>query len=152
VKSLAAPAPAAGVETARAIAVADHSIVTLATNDVIDRGERKNEDAFSIQTSIRATAAGVPEIGDQNIARDVRTPPAAADPLPGASYATSSRRLKNPSRWITYSGDQRTPHSPFPDEYPAECRAIVPVDISNRDDDACRGFEATPLCGTACFT
>ena len=91
-------------------------LVTLTTSDGrVIHGERKNEDAFSIQiVEGGGRLQGYFKSSLKNIVRGERAPAAKTDPSPGVTYRDILGGLKDPSRWITFSGDysgQR--HSPL---------------------------------------
>ena len=91
-------------------------LVTLTTTDGrVIHGERKNEDAFSIQiVEGGGRLQGYFKSSLKNIVRGERAPAAKTDPAPGVTYRDILGGLKDPSRWITFSGDysgQR--HSPL---------------------------------------
>jgi alcohol dehydrogenase (cytochrome c) len=148
-KSLAAP-PAAGVEaSARYNPSTVSNVVTLVTNDGKEiTGERKNEDAFSIQIAAAGgKLQGFFKSELRNIVRDVRWPAPAGDPVPGVTYRDLLDGLKDPSRWLTYSGDYTgRRHSPLTvitrdnvGRLAAEWSFQTGTMIRGR------GFEATPL-------
>jgi alcohol dehydrogenase (cytochrome c) len=148
-KTLGAPAPTTATNRA---AVERLPIVTLVTRDGRQiRGERRNEDAFSIQiaeSSGRLRGFYKTELRDilrtdaQTIGEgaEVDAPPlvTARDLLDG---------FKNPARWVTYSGDytgQR--HSPLSNITPANVHRLVPEwTFQTGTLTRGRGFEATPL-------
>ena len=74
----------------------------------------------------------------QNIVRGERAPAAKADPPPGVTYRDILDGLKDPSRWLTFSGDysgQR--HSPLTQINPAQRRRPqARMDVPDRHDDA----------------
>ena len=151
VKTLAAPPPAAaGVEaSARYNPSRVSNVVSLTMNDGRTiTGERRNEDAFSIQLADpRGRLQGFFKSEIRNIARDVRTPSAPADPLPGVSYGDILEGLKNPNRWLTYSGDYTgRRHSPLTQITQANVGRLKPEwTFQTGTMTRGRGFEATPL-------
>ena len=149
VKSLSAP-PATGVESsARYTPSRVSNVVTLVTNDGREiMGDRKNEDAFSIQVaSAGGRLQGFFKSELRTIVRDVRTPVPAGDPIPGVTYRDLLGGLKDPSRWITYSGDytgQR--HSPLTAITRDNVPGLKPEwTFQTGTTTRGRGFEATPL-------
>ncbi len=129
-------------------------IVTLVTRDGGEiHGERKNEDAFSIQI---ADATGRLQGFLKRDLRDVRrgdaagafhpTPPKPTSP-PGITYRDLLDGLKDPSRWLSFHGDftaQR--HSPLTQITPANVgRLTAEWTFQTGTLTRGRGFEATPL-------
>jgi len=151
IRSLAAPpAAAAGVEaSARYNPSRVSNIVTLTMNDGRSiTGERRNEDAFSIQVAdARGRLQGFFRNEITNITRDVRGPLPAADPLPGVSYGDILEGLKNPQRWLTYSGDYSgRRHSPLTQITQQNVARLKPEwTFQTGTMTRGRGFEATPL-------
>ena len=145
-KALASPPPASAVYSRPA---ANADAITLVTNDGREiHGERRNEDAFSIQLAEPGgRLRGYLKSGVRTIIRGKPGKPAAADPLLGVTYRDLLDGLKDPGRWLTYSGDytgQR--HSPL--------AQITPQNVSGLKHEWTfqtgtttrgRGFEATPL-------
>jgi len=150
-KSLAAPPPtAAGVEaSARYNPSRVSNIVTLAMNDGRSiTGERRNEDAFSIQVAdARGRLQGFFKHEIKSITRDVHGPLPAADPLPGVAYGDILEGLKNPQRWLTYSGDYTgRRHSPLTQITQQNVARLKPEwTFQTGTMTRGRGFEATPL-------
>jgi alcohol dehydrogenase (cytochrome c) len=146
VKALASPPPASAVYS-RSAANAD--AVTLVMSDGREvHGERRNEDAFSIQIAEPGgRLRGYLKSDIRSIARGRPGAPPGVDPLPGVTYHDILNGLKDPGRWLTYSGDytgQR--HSPL--------KQITPQNVSGLKHQWTfqtgtttrgRGFEATPL-------
>lgn len=152
IKALASPPPASAVYSRPA---ANGDAVTLIMSDGREiHGERRNEDAFSIQvaesggrlrgylkSNIKSIVRGKPasDLGAEALAK--------AAPLPGVTYRDILNGLNDPGRWLTYSGDytgQR--HSPL--------KQITPENVSGLKHQWTfqtgtttrgRGFEATPL-------
>ena len=145
-KALASPPPASAVYSRPA---ANADAIILVTNDGREiHGERRNEDAFSIQLAEPGgRLRGYLKSGVRTIIRGKPGKPAAADPLPGVTYRDLLDGFKDPGRWLTYSGDytgQR--HSPL--------AQITPQNVSGLKHEWTfqtgtttrgRGFEATPL-------
>ena len=115
-------------------------LVTLTTTDGrVIHGERKNEDAFSIQiVEGGGRLQGYFKSSLKNIVRGERAPAAKADPAPGVTYRDILGGLKDPSRWITFSGDysgQR--HSPLTADQSGKRRGPqARMDVPDRHDDA----------------
>ena len=124
-------------------------LVTLTTNDGrVIHGERKNEDAFSIQIAEGGgRLQGYFKSSLKNIVRGERAPAAKTEPSPGVTYRDILGGLKDPSRWVTFSGDysgQR--HSPLTGINPGNVAGLrhewtFQTGTTTRG----RGFEATPL-------
>jgi cytochrome c553 len=103
----------------------DADFVTLTTNDGrVIHGVRRNEDAFSIQIlESGGRLQGYAKSSLKNIVRGERAPTAKIDPSPGVTYRNILGGLRDPSRWMTFSGDytgQR--HSPLTEINPGERR------------------------------
>ncbi len=148
-KSLAAP-PAAGTDASAGYNPSRVSnlvtVVTSAGREVT--GERKNEDAFSIQiASAGGRLQGFFKSELRTIVRDVRTPAPVGDPIPGVTYGDLLGGLKDSSRWLTYSGDytgQR--HSPLTAITRDNVQHLKPEwTFQTGTTTRGRGFEATPL-------
>jgi alcohol dehydrogenase (cytochrome c) len=145
-KALASPPPASAVYSRPA---ANADAVTLITSDGREiHGERRNEDAFSIQIAEPGgRLRGYLKANLRSIVRGKPGPPVAADPLPGVTYRDILDGLKDPGRWLTYSGDYSgRRHSPL--------RQITPQNVGGLAHQWTfqtgtttrgRGFEATPL-------
>ena len=75
------------------------------------RGERRNEDAFSIQiaekqrTAARLQQVGHPGDRPRRVAARARSPTKLADASPGSHTATFSTASRIRRSWLTYSGD-----------------------------------------------
>jgi alcohol dehydrogenase (cytochrome c) len=113
IKALASPPPASAVYGRP---TPDADAITLTLNDGREiHGERRNEDAFSIQLAqAGGRLQGYLKSNVRSIVRGKPGKPALADRLPGVSDRDILDGLKNPERWLTYSGDytgQR--HSPL---------------------------------------
>ena len=155
-KALASPPPASAVYSRPA---ANADAVTLITNDGREiPGERRNEDAFSIQiaepggrlrgylkSSLRNIIRGS---GAEALAKTAAPmTPATVDPLPGVTYRDILDGLKDPGRWLTYSGDYSgRRHSPLTQITPQNVGSLhhqwtFQTGTTTRG----RGFEATPL-------
>ena len=145
-KELATPPPSSA---AYLRANPNANLVTLTTIDGrVIHGERKNEDAFSIQiVEGGGRLQGYFKSSLKNIVRGERAPAAKTDPAPGVTYRDILGGLKDPSRWITFSGDysgQR--HSPLTGINPGNVAGLrhewtFQTGTTTRG----RGFEATPL-------
>ena len=124
------------------------NIVTLTMNDGRSiTGERRNEDAFSIQVpDARGRLQGFFKYEIKNITRECVDLP-AADPLPGVTYRDILDGLKNPQRWITFSGDYSgRRHSPLTQITPENvARLKQEWTFQTGTTTRGRGFEATPL-------
>ncbi len=148
-KSLAAP-PAAGVDSSAGYNPSRVSnVVTLVTKDgKAITGERKNEDAFSIQIAAAGgRLQGFFKSELRNIVRDVRAPAPSTDPVPGVTYRDLLDGLKDPSRWLTYSGDYSgRRHSPLTGITRDNVQRLKPEwTFQTGTTTRGRGFEATPL-------
>jgi alcohol dehydrogenase (cytochrome c) len=146
-KSLAPPA--APSDTARPPAERPQQVtlVTSAGDEI--RGERRNEDAFSIQ------------IEDANgrlqgyLKKDLRTVERASDApsivrrasAPAVTYRDILDGLKDPSRWLTFSGDYSgRRHSPLTGIMRDNVDRLAPEwTFQTGTMTRGRGFEATPL-------
>ena len=145
IKALASPPPASAVYARPA---ADADAVTLITSDGREiHGERRNEDAFSIQ--IAEPGGRLRGYLKSNVRNIIRGKPgtAAVDPLPGVAYSDILAGLKDPGRWLTYSGDysgQR--HSPLKQITPQNVGGLKHQwTFQTGTTTRGRGFEATPL-------
>ena len=150
-KTLAPPAASGNAPAERP------QIVTVVTRDGQRiRGERKNEDAFSIQIlDTRGRLQGYLKSNVQEIVREESSSSARAgspgDPAPseavGITYRDILDGLKDPSRWITYSGDYSARrHSPLTQITPANVSRLVPEwTLQTGTMTRGRGFEATPI-------
>ena len=146
IKALATPPPASAV-FARPAANVD--AVTLITNDGREiHGERRNEDAFSIQiVEPGGRLRGYLKSHLRSIARGKPGPAAAVDPLPGVTYRDILDGLKVPGRWLTYSGDYTgRRHSPLTQITPQNVSGLTHQwTFQTGTTTRGRGFEATPL-------
>ena len=146
IKALATPPPASAVYARPA---ANVDAVTLVTNDGREiHGERRNEDAFSIQIAEPGgRLRGYLKSNVRNIIRGKPGTPAAVDPLPGVTYRDILAGLTDPGRWLTYSGDysgQR--HSPLKQVTPQNVGGLKHQwTFQTGTTTRGRGFEATPL-------
>jgi alcohol dehydrogenase (cytochrome c) len=148
VKSLATPAPAAAGRPAADPA----SGVTLVLNDGRTiRGDRRNEDAFSIQiVEAGGRLRGFSKTDVREIVRGGSFGAARSSdeaPLAPITYREILEGLKDPAKWVSYHGDytgQR--HSPL--------TAITPQNVPRLQPEWTfqtgtltrgRGFESTPL-------
>ncbi len=150
-KALSAPPPASAVY-GRPTPGAE--AITLIMNDAREiHGERRNEDAFSIQIAEHGgRLQGYLKANVRSIVRGKPAKPIVADPLPGITYRDILDGLKDPARWLTYSGDytgQR--HSPLTQITPQNVAGLKHQwTFQTGTTTRGRGFEATPLCATAC--
>ena len=145
-KALATPPPASAVYSRPA---PNADAITLITNDGREiHGERRNEDAFSIQIAEPGgRLRGYLKSNVRNIVRGRPGTATAVDPLPGVTYRDILGGLKDPERWLTYSGDYTGKrHSPL--------KQITPQNVAGLKHEWTfqtgtttrgRGFEATPL-------
>ena len=125
--------------------------ITLVTTDGREiHGERRNEDAFSIQIAEPGgRLRGYLKSGIRDIVRGSPEPatPSAVDPLPGIADRDILDGLKDPGRWLTYSGDytgQR--HSPLKQITPQNVWGLKHQwTFQTGTTTRGRGFEATPL-------
>src|SRR5438067_1667210 len=117
-RTLAAPPPAAG-ETARATPERPQRVVLVTASGEDIRGERRNEDAFSIQ--IEDDGGRLRGFLKKDLRDIVRGDAARGAPArdragvdPGIGYRDLLDGLKDPSRWLTFSGDYTgRRHSPL---------------------------------------
>lgn len=148
-KSLVAPAAAGTEPSARYNPSRVSSVVTLVTNDGREfTGDRKNEDAFSIQiASAGGRLQGFFKSELRNIVRDVRAPVPGGDPMPGVADRDLLAGLTDPSRWLTYSGDYTgRRHSPLTAITRDNVQHLKPEwTFQTGTTTRGRGFEATPL-------
>ena len=110
-KSARHPPPSSAGLSARPTPNAD--LVTLTTNDGrVIHGERRNEDAFSIQIAEGGgRLQGYFKSSLKNIVRGERAPAANTDPVPGVAYRDILDGLKDPSRWLDVLGRLQRPAS-----------------------------------------
>jgi alcohol dehydrogenase (cytochrome c) len=128
---------------------ANTDLVSLTMNDGRSiHGERKNEDAFSIQIlEPGGRLQGYLKSAIKNITRGERPAAPAATPRPGVTYQDLLGGLSDPQRWITFSGDYSgRRHSPLTQITPANVGGLrhewtFQTGTTTRG----RGFEATPL-------
>ena len=121
--------------------------MTLVDGRVV-HGERKNEDAFSIQVLENGgRLQGYSKSALRNITRGVPQPAAKTDPSPGVTYRDILGGLKDPSRWITFSGDYTgRRHSPLTEINPGNVGGLKHEwTFQTGTTTRGRGFEATPL-------
>jgi alcohol dehydrogenase (cytochrome c) len=146
VKALASPPPASAVYSRPA---ANADAVTLVTNDGREiHGERRNEDAFSIQVAEPGgRLRGYLKSNLRSILRGKPGTPAASDPLPGVTYHDILKGLEDPGRWLTYSGDYTgRRHSPLTQITPQNVSGLKHQwTFQTGTTTRGRGFEATPL-------
>jgi alcohol dehydrogenase (cytochrome c) len=130
--------------------------VTLVTRDGRQiRGERRNEDAFSIQV---VEEGGRLQGYLKSNLQEIRPGGSASDARAGARTASSSSPsgityrdildgLKDPSRWLTYSGDYSARrHSPLTQLTPSNVHRLAPEwTLQTGTMTRGRGFEATAL-------
>jgi len=123
--------------------------VTLAMNDGrAIRGERKNEDAFSIQIlESGGRLQGYLKSAIKNITRGERAAASDATPAPGVTYQDLLAGLKDPQRWLTFSGDYTgRRHSPLTQITPNNVGSLKHEwTFQTGTTTRGRGFEATPL-------
>ena len=126
--------------------------VTLVTTDGREiHGERRNEDAFSIQIAEPGgRLRGYLKSASRASCAACRSKAVAVDPLPGITYRDILDGLKDPGRWLTYSGDytgQR--HSPLKQITPQNVsRPDASMDVSDRHDDARARVRGHAACST----
>src|SRR5262245_23849517 len=130
-KTLAAPAAAVFLN-------AGPQVAAITTRDGrLIRGEKKNEDAFSIQLDVEGRLVGFAK------ANPIAPPPA---PAPVSSRDLLDG-LKDPTRWLSFHGDysgQR--HSPLTSISPGNVgRLAAEWTFQTGTMTRGRGFEATPL-------
>ncbi|MGH9218842.1 MAG: PQQ-dependent dehydrogenase, methanol/ethanol family [Vicinamibacterales bacterium] len=145
-KALSKPPPPSAVYS-RPIANAD-AVTLITTDGRAIHGERRNEDAFSIQIAEPGgRLRGYLKSNIRSIVRGQPAPAAAVDPLPGVTYRDVLDGLKDPGRWLTYSGDyggQR--HSPLTQITPQNVSGLKHQwTFQTGTTTRGRGFEATPL-------
>jgi len=130
--------------------------VTLVLRDGREvRGERKNEDAFSIQ--IADTTGRLQGFLKRDL-RDVRRGESGASPIvipagaktggaPTVVYRDLREGLKDPSRWLSFHGDYSAQrHSPLTRVTPANVgRLAAEWTFQTGTLTRGRGFEATPI-------
>jgi alcohol dehydrogenase (cytochrome c) len=155
-KSLAASTTTAAGSAAASNVERPQYVTLVARDGQRIYGERKNEDAFSIQIAdargrlqgylkselrevIRGEPAPAPRAGSPSAVPEV--------PLPGVTYRDLLVGLSAPSRWLTFSGDyggQR--HSPLQQITPDNVHRLGPEwTFQTATMTRGRGFEATPL-------
>ena len=148
-KALAAPPPASAVY-GRPTPGADAIVLTLIDGRVI-HGERRNEDAFSIQLAEPGgRLQGYLKANVRSIVRGsaaTQSNGAEADPVPGVTYADIRNGLDDPGRWLTYSGDYSgRRHSPLTQITPQNVAGLKHQwTFQTGTTTRGRGFEATPL-------
>ena len=146
IKALATPPPASAVYSRPA---ANADAVTLITTDGREiHGERRNEDAFSIQIAEPGgRLRGYLKSNIRTIVRGKPGSPASTDPLPGVSYRDILDGLNDPGRWLTYSGDYSgRRHSPLTQVTPQNVGGLKHQwTFQTGTTTRGRGFEATPL-------
>lgn len=132
-------------------------VLTLVTRDGRQiRGERRNEDAFSIQIADRRgrlqryLKANLRDILRGDAASEARTDgraSAVSDAVPGVTYRDILKGLKDPSHWLTYSGDYSARrHSPLTQITPSNVhRLVAEWTFQTGTTTRGRGFEATAL-------
>lgn len=143
-KVLATPPPSSAAYV-RPNPNAERVTLTLADGRVV-HGERKNEDAFSIQVLENGSRLqGYFKSALRNITRGVPPPAAKVDPIPGVTYRDILEGLKDPSRWTTFSGDYTgRRHSPLTE--------INPGNVGDLPADLTYGAQAPVNRGSACLT
>jgi alcohol dehydrogenase (cytochrome c) len=143
-KGLAA-APAA--TPARAAAERAPRVILITTDGRQIHGERKNEDAFSIQIADpRGRLLSFLKTELRDIVR-AAPPVVREDPTPGVTYTDLLGGLSDPSRWLTYSGDYSgRRHSPLTQiTRDNVSRLTAQWTFQTGTMTRGRGFEATPL-------
>jgi alcohol dehydrogenase (cytochrome c) len=124
-------------------------VVTIVTRDGQQiRGERRNEDAFSIQIAdLSGRLRGFQKSEVREISRAAGALAAGPPSAPGISYHDLLNGLKDPTRWLTYSGDYTgMRHSPLAEIAPANVqRLAVEWAFQTGTMTRGRGFEGTPL-------
>lgn len=124
-------------------------LVRLTTSDGREIfGERRNEDAFSIQIlEGGGRLQGYLKSALRDITRGERAPAAPSSPAPGVTYRDILDGLKDSSRWPTFSGDYSgRRHSPLTQITPANvARLKHEWTFQTGTTTRGRGFEATPL-------
>ena len=150
-RTLAAPPPAAG-ETARATPERPQRVVLVTASGEDIRGERRNEDAFSIQ--IEDDGGRLRGFLKKDLRDIVRGDAARGAPArdragvdPGIGYRDLLDGLKDPSRWLTFSGDYTgRRHSPLTQITRENVgRLAAEWTFQTGTVTRGRGFEATPL-------
>jgi len=147
-RTLGAPPPGVDV-SARYLPSRVSNVVTLVASDGRRiRGERRNEDAFSIQIAEPGgRLRGYLKSELRDIVRNEPAITGAADPIPGVTYGDILDGLQDPSRWVTFSGNyngQR--HSPLTQVTPRNVHRLVHQwTFQTGTTTRGRGFEATPL-------
>ncbi|HJZ78308.1 MAG TPA: c-type cytochrome, partial [Vicinamibacterales bacterium] len=150
-KSLAPPAAGAADGT-RAAAERPQRVTLVTRNGARIRGERRNEDAFSIQIAeSNGRLQGYLKNDLQEIVRgdvhDEVDVPAGRSGDRGISYHDILDGLKDPSRWLTFSGDYSgRRHSPITQITRDNVDRLAPEwTFQTGTMTRGRGFEATPL-------
>jgi len=150
-KTLAAPPPAAG-ENARAAPERPQRVVLVTAGGERIRGERRNEDAFSIQIADDGgRLRGFLKKDLRDIVRGDTPRAASAGARSGADPGIGDRDLldglKDPSRWLTFSGDYTgRRHSPLTQITRENVgRLAAEWTFQTGTVTRGRGFEATPL-------
>lgn len=124
------------------------NLVRLTTNDGRQiYGERRNEDAFSIQILENGNRLqGYLKSTLTDITRGERAP-SAATPAPGIGYGDILEGLTDASRWLTFSGDYTgRRHSPLTQIHTGNVANLKHEwTFQTGTTTRGRGFEATPL-------
>jgi alcohol dehydrogenase (cytochrome c) len=149
-----APPPAGAADAARATAERPQRVTLVTKNGEQIRGERRNEDAFSIQIAESGgRLQGYLKSGLTQIVRGDSHDDAAAASIErraadrGVTYRDILDGLKDPSRWLTFSGDYSgRRHSPVSQITGDNVDRLVPEwTFQTGTMTRGRGFEATPL-------
>jgi len=150
-KSLAPPATESGA-AARANAERPQRVTLITKGGARIRGERRNEDAFSIQIAESdGRLQGYLKHDLQQIVRgdspDEPAPSAGRASDRGISYRDILEGLKDPSRWLTFSGDYSgRRHSPITQITRDNVGGLIAEwTFQTGTMTRGRGFEATPL-------
>jgi alcohol dehydrogenase (cytochrome c) len=148
-KSLAPPATG---DAARAAAERPQPVTLVTTTGERIRGERRNEDAFSIQ--IAETSGRLQGYLKRDLREIVRGERLDAAPAAdrraldhGVTYRDLLDGLKDPARWLTFSGDYSgRRHSPLTEIGRDNVDRLAPEwTFQTGTTTRGRGFEATPL-------
>ncbi len=146
-KSLAAAPAGTGVAPARPNVERAQPVTLITTDGRQIHGERRNEDAFSIQIAdTRGRLQGYLKTELRDIVRASR-PASREDPMPGVTYRDLLEGLRDASRWLTYSGDYTgRRHSPLTQITRENVTRLTPEwTFQTGTMTRGRGFEATPL-------
>jgi alcohol dehydrogenase (cytochrome c) len=154
-KSLAPAASPGAADGLRSAADPAPQTVTLITRDGQRvQGERRNEDAFSIQIAEHSgrlrgfRKADLKEIVREGAARrESGEEVLRGDPVPDVTYRDLLNGLKDSSRWLTFSGDYTgMRHSPLKEITPSNVQRLASEwAFQTGTMTRGRGFEGTPL-------